>query len=107
MRPLGFGSTNTVAPSKSSSWIPSVTGSAAGRRKTRSKQRHADERNDARTPTPDLTPQNTLTGDVLARLQRVDSGRASGDQIRDAEAEFDEPMILFAADRLKHEARLE
>ena len=80
----------------------------AGRRRceNRAVERHAHECDDGRLPAADFAPQRAQPGDVFVGAQRVDPGRHAGDEIRDAEPPFRQPVITFRADPFGHEPGL-
>ena len=86
---------------------PTAIRRAWARREDRAKQRHAQERHHLGTPATNLAPQPALAGPVFLRSQRVDPGRASGNQIRDAIAPLGKTIVFFRLKVFRHQTGIE
>ncbi|HEX3703193.1 MAG TPA: hypothetical protein VHU82_07680 [Vicinamibacterales bacterium] len=84
---------------------PEHDGLRRGTAEHRPVKRDAYKRHNERTPAADLPPQAALAGRVFGGAQRIDAGCGTRDEIRDADAELGQPVILRMANRLRHETR--
>src|SRR5439155_9667540 len=69
-------------------------------------ERHPYKRDDPRLELLDLAFEDAPSFQILGRLEVVDAGTRTRDQVRDAESPLGQPPVIAIADRLRHEAGL-
>jgi len=70
-------------------------------------ERHADQRDDLRTIPANLSIERLPALDVVGRHKIIDAGARPRDQVRDAEPELRQTIVVFEGDRFGHEAGFE